>query len=94
MFSGLSDISEKMRTEAINEPVKVRADFTGGRITPIAFKRRGEVCRIEKVNARWVDTASESPVYYFSVSSGPNAYELSLSTRDMLWHLERVILDD
>lgn len=83
-----------MRTEEINESIKVRVDFAGGQITPVAFKRRGKICHIEKINARWVDTAPESPVYYFSVSSGPNAYELSLSTRDMLWHLERVILDD
>jgi hypothetical protein len=83
-----------MRTETINEPVRVRADFGNGKITPVAFKRKGRVYRVEKVNARWVDTAPESPVYYFSIDSGPNAYELSLSARDMLWRLERVILDD
>ena len=83
-----------MRTETINEPVRVRADFTGGEITPVAFKRKGRIYRVEKVNARWTDTAPEKPVYYFSIDSGPNAYELSLSTRDMIWRLERVMMEE
>jgi hypothetical protein len=83
-----------MRIETIDEPVKVRADFSGGEITPVAFRRKSWVYRIEKVNARWMDRAGEDTVHYFSVDSGGNTYELSLRTRAMTWNLERVVLDD
>ena len=83
-----------MRIEAINEPIKVRADFATEGITPVAFKRKGKIYRVEKVNTRWFDGAGENPVHYFSVDSGGNTYELSLKTRDMVWRLERIVLDD
>lgn len=83
-----------MRIETIDEPVKVRADFSGGEITPVAFRRKSKVYRIEKVNARWMDRAAEDTVHYFSVDSGGNTYELALRTRAMTWNLERVVLDD
>lgn len=83
-----------MRIEAINEPVKVRADFSSGEMTPIAFKRKGKIYRIDKVNARWADRIQEGVIYYFSVDSGSNTYELSLKTGDMVWRLERIVLDD
>ena len=83
-----------MRIETIGEPVKVRADFSSGEITPLAFKRKGRVFRIEQVNARWVDRALEDVVHYFSVNSGGNTYELSLKSGDMVWRLERIVLDE
>jgi len=39
----------------IGEAVKVRADFTGGQITPLKFKRDGNVHAVKEVCARWQD---------------------------------------
>jgi hypothetical protein len=40
-----------MRIEAIDEPVKVRADFSSGEITPIMFERRTHDYRVENLPA-------------------------------------------
>jgi len=42
-----------MRVEQINEPVKVRADFQGGQVRPLRFKRHGKEHRVKSVNACW-----------------------------------------
>jgi len=83
-----------VRTEPLDEVIKVRADFTGGEITPIAFKRKGRTCRVDKVNTRWADREGQNVIYYFSVDCGGDTYELSLRTQDMVWRLERAVLDE
>jgi len=84
----------KMRTEVIEEVVKVRADFGSGEMTPVAFKRKGRIYCVDKVNTRWADREGQSVVYYFSVDCGGDTYELSLRTQDMVWRLERVVLEE
>ena len=72
-----------MLVETLNEPVKVRADFNGGIITPLAFKRNGQALRIHKVNARWEERQGHVKRYFFSVEAQGNVYELHLDTRTM-----------
>ncbi len=82
-----------MLVETLNEPVKVRADFNGGIITPLAFKRNGQVLRIHKVNARWEERQGHVKRYFFSVEAQGNVYELHLDSSSMAWRLDRVCLD-
>jgi hypothetical protein len=83
-----------MRIEVLEEVIKVRADFGSGEITPLAFKRKGRIYRVDKVNTRWADREGQNVIYYFSVDCGGNTYELSLRTQDMVWRLERVVLEE
>ncbi len=82
-----------MIVERLDEPIKVRADFTGGIVTPLAFKRRGEVFRVSRVNARWTDAEGECKRYFFSVEAKGDIFELHLDSRNMCWRLDRVCLD-
>ena len=82
-----------MQIEALNETIKVRADFTGGEITPLAFKRSGRTFRVNRVNARWEDREGTFKRYYFSVEAEGNVYELHLDSRDMSWRLDRVVME-
>ena len=59
-----------MRSEHLDEPVSVRADFHGGTVTPVAFRRRGREHRVRQVNTRWIDRAGKHPRFYFSVTDG------------------------
>ena len=82
-----------MRIEQIREPIKVRADFSGGQITPLAFKRREETHAVGRVNCRWKDQQGGETSYYFSVEAGGDIYEIRLRLSDMTWWMERVVLD-
>lgn len=83
-----------MKVELIQEPVKVRADFSGGVISPLAFKRNHETYRIERVNCHWRDKQGQEISHYFSVLAAGDVYELRLRLSDMTWWIERVMLDD
>ena len=81
-----------MEVESINEPVKVRADFQGGQIVPLAFKRKSKVYKIERINGSWRDGDGRDAVHCFSVECASEIYELHLRIRDMTWRLDRVIV--
>jgi hypothetical protein len=81
-----------MVVEDLNEAVPVRADFSGGTITPRAFRRGERTCTIDRVNARWVDRDGSHACYHFSVEAGGDVYFLTLRAKDMVWRLEKVVM--
>ena len=82
-----------MIVEELNEPIRVRADFSAGSVTPKAFKRGTQVLHITNVNARWEDREGRFKRYHFSVEAAGNLFELHLDSRDMSWRLDRVCLE-
>ncbi len=83
-----------MRQETIDEAVAVRADFRGGVVTPLAFKRGAREHRVSRVNARWIDRAGRHPHFYFSVTSDSgDVYQLRLHGGDLVWWLDSVTLE-
>ena len=42
-------------SERLHEPVAVRADFRGGKLSPILIKRGTRVYRVKHTHARWED---------------------------------------
>jgi len=83
-----------MRQEAIDQAIAVRADFQGGIVTPLAFRRGGREQRVVHVNTRWVDRAGRHPRFYFSVTvESGDVYQLQLSGADLVWWLESVVLE-
>lgn len=83
-----------MRQELIGQAIAVRADFQGGVVTPVAFRRAGREQRVAKVNARWVDRAGRHPRFHFSVTvESGDVYQLQLSSADLVWWLESVALE-
>ena len=82
-----------MIVETINEPAKVRADFRGGVITPLAFKRKDRTFRIKRVHARWMDREGRLRQHCFSVETDEGVFELTFNADDMTWRIARVYLD-
>jgi len=83
-----------MRQETIDEAVPVRADFRGGVVTPLGFRRGPSEHRVTRVNARWVDRAGRHPQFLFSVSvESGDVYQLRLSSADLVWWLDFVTLE-
>ena len=83
-----------MRQENIDEAVAVRADFRGGVVTPLAFRRGAREHRVTRVNARWIDRAGRHPQFCFSVSADSgDVYQLRLGGADLVWWLDFVTLE-
>lgn len=83
-----------MRHEPLDEAVTVRADFQGGVVTPLAFRRGSRELRVTSVNARWVDRAGRHPHFYFSVTvESGDVYQLQLQGGDLVWRLDSVALE-
>ncbi len=83
-----------MRLERLDEPVRCRADFAGGRVTPVCFWRGERQHEVRAVHARWLDRAPRHPQLYFSAETDSgDVYEIRLDTGQMLWHLQSVLLE-
>jgi hypothetical protein len=83
-----------MRLERIDEAVAVRADFRGGMVTPLAFRRGGREHRVTHVNARWVDRSGRHPRFHFSVTvESGDVYQLQLHGADLVWWVDSVTLE-
>ncbi|MFN8587270.1 MAG: hypothetical protein U0704_05655 [Candidatus Eisenbacteria bacterium] len=88
------DPEQDMRSEHLDEAVSVRADFHGGVVTPVAFRRRGHEHRVQRVNTRWVDRGGKHPRFYFSITDeNGDVYQLQLQGGDLLWWLDTVSLE-
>lgn len=83
-----------MRWEPIDEGVKVRADFQGGMITPLLFRRGSRIHKVKAVNTRWQDMRGNHRLCYFSVTADSgDVYQLRFDTGDLTWRLEYVMFD-
>jgi hypothetical protein len=82
-----------VQIEYLNEPIKVRADFEGGRARPLLFKREGRVYRVDRLAASWEDRDNGAKVFYFSVESEGVVYQLSWRVLDNLWYVDAVMME-
>jgi hypothetical protein len=83
-----------MRLERLDEAVKVRADFQGGRVSPLLIKRGNQELKVERVTARWEDRRGAHKVHYFSVQvASGDVYQVEFSSGDLLWKLNSVMLE-
>ena len=82
-----------MQVEHLNECIKVRADFEGGRAVPVLFKRGSKVFRVERLAASWEDRDGGAKVIYYSVESEGAVYQLSWRVQDNLWYVDAVMLE-
>lgn len=80
-----------MHIEALDEPIKVRADFEAGQVSPLRIRRGAVAYRVTQVHARWVDRSLRYPRFFFSLSvDSGDVLQISLRTESMSWHLESV----
>ncbi|MCK4305815.1 MAG: hypothetical protein KAY24_16375 [Candidatus Eisenbacteria sp.] len=83
-----------MHSERLDEPIKVRADFRGGEITPLLFKRGRSRVRVMRVNSRWLDREGRRQLCYFSVTADSgDIYQLRFDTGDLTWRVESVMYE-
>jgi hypothetical protein len=84
----------EIRIERIDEAIAVRADFQGGVVSPVAFRRQRHEHRVAHVNARWVERSGRHPSFFFSVTDdNGDVYQLQLQSAEMVWWLDSVALE-
>jgi hypothetical protein len=76
--------------EKINEQIEVLAKFTQEKVSPLQFKWRSKIYRIEKLNLMHMEKKGADKIYFFSVSDEANSFRLSFSTRDLSWRIEEL----
>ncbi|RJQ32549.1 MAG: hypothetical protein C4562_02730 [Actinobacteria bacterium] len=77
-----------------NEPIKVLALFSHGKLTPRRFCWQGRFYQIDKVNGAYKSREGLFPIYSFSVQSNGNIYEIIFKPEKMVWKLTRVYQND
>ena len=83
-----------MLIEPLQEAIKVRADFQGGVIHPVLFRRGAVLHRVTAVHARWEDREGQQKILYFSVGVGAgDVYQLSYHAGDLLWYADSVMVE-
>ena len=82
-----------MLVEKIREPIRVLADFAGGRAKPISFCWRNRRYQIVKMNAQWLDRQADSFSLHYSVQVGQETYYIRFCSQEVQWWLDEVILD-
>jgi hypothetical protein len=84
----------EIHIERIDEAVAVRAEFQGGVVSPVAFRRQHREHRVYRVNARWIERSGKHPSFFFSVTDeSGDVYQLQLQSADMVWRLDSVSLE-
>jgi len=82
-----------MRIEEISESVEVIALFRAGKLSPLKFRWREKVYRVNRVNGHWaVEEGAVRFHHYAVMCEGPDVYDLAYNSRAHDWKLEKVSL--
>ena len=82
-----------MNIERIGEPISVLAAFSGGAIRPLRFRWAGRQCRIDRVNAQWVDRQGDVYSLHYSVQVGPDTYMIRFASEAVQWWLDQLAVE-
>ncbi len=81
-----------MQWERLDEPVKVRADFQAGVISPVLIRRGARRLAVRSINTRWQDARGQGRACHFSVTVDTgDVYQLSFHPGELVWRLEYVM---
>ena len=85
-----------MQIERLDEPIRVRADFQGGDISPLYFQRGVYRYRVTQVHTCWIDREGVFPRIHFAIDAQSEAdsgtYEMHFNSKELSWYLDRVVL--
>jgi hypothetical protein len=76
----------------INEPIDVIAKFSKGSITPLIFKYKSRVIKIESVDLKYDLHQDKVNFSSFSVLANGNSYKINYNDQTHLWILEEIFI--
>ena len=85
-----------MQIEHLDEPIRVRADFKAGDITPLYFQRGPHRYKVTQVHTHWIDREGVFARVHFALDAASEAdsgtYELHFNAKELSWYLDRVMM--
>ncbi len=83
-----------MHWERLDEPIKVRADFSGGEIQPLRFRRGQLALKVVAINSRWMDREGKRCLHHFSITADSgDVYQLCFDAGDLTWRAEAIMYE-
>ncbi|MBU1727568.1 MAG: hypothetical protein KJ880_08070 [Candidatus Omnitrophica bacterium] len=77
--------------EDLNEKIDCLAYFKGGKILPQEFTWNNKTYRIQKITYAWQERLGRETINNFSVSTGPDLYQISFNNTTYGWRINKVI---
>jgi len=77
--------------EELNEKIQVIATFSGGKIYPRMFTWNNQAYKITEITYNWQERKGSETINYFSVSTGPDLYQISFNSSSLGWHIDKII---
>lgn len=77
--------------QELNENIAVLTWFRNGKIQPRLFVWKNKKCRIRNINYSWQERRGREVISLFSVSTGPDLYQISFNNTSYSWRLDRII---
>ncbi|MCX7832440.1 MAG: hypothetical protein N2440_06035 [Actinobacteria bacterium] len=75
----------------VKEPISVIAGFKAGKILPLKIFWNGKKVKIKQVTGSWKINEGYYTVYYIScLGENDVYYEISFSTKTLVWCLEKL----
>jgi predicted transcriptional regulator len=80
-----------MAVTEVKEPVSVIAGFRSGKIYPLKILWKDREIKIKKVTGTWKLKDGSDLIHYISCLGVNDVYyEISFSTKTLVWHLEKL----
>ncbi|MFC1804766.1 hypothetical protein ACFLZ3_02940 [Candidatus Omnitrophota bacterium] len=83
--------SSRPDPDSLDERIEVLAYFKGGRIYPRLFILKGKEYQIKEVTYSWQERCGGQTLNCFSVSTGPDLYQISFNNATYGWRLDKVL---
>lgn len=77
--------------EFLNEKIQVLAFFSSGKIYPRMFIWNNKIYKIKSITYNWQERQGGETINYFSVSTGPDLYQISLNNKTCGWRIDKII---
>ena len=74
-----------------NEKIQVVASFNGGKIYPRMFIWNNQTYKIKEITYNWKERKGLETINYFSVSTGPDLYQISFNNTSYSWKIDKII---
>lgn len=83
--------NQPTQEQNLNEKIQVLAWFRSGKITPCKFIWNNKEYPIKQVTYSWQERSGNEIITYFSISTGPDLYQISFNNIHFSWRLNKVL---
>ena len=83
-------IMKLMGQTQIGEKIDVLAKFSKGNLTPLLFRYRQRICKIDSIDLKYDLQNGDVHSHHFCITSQGVSYKISFRNLEMSWYLEEI----